>query len=345
MSGFSAAAPNSSAVAAPSIRFTSSTGTASISAPADAGTREFDSSIDRGSLTVCGRSNSFSVSAGKRPWTAASTHFPGANNPDCIPAVSEKDEEEETLVPSDHDCSRMDDGTEEPVQKRTRYTSSLHHPEQRWTPAAASLIQQRIGEYSTAQDSVAEQQVPQMQQQQQQEVVAPVEWWKQHPRKTQVEARRATVAAADTSVCHVCQKPCNSSISAVVDKNKSKTLWAYFAPANGIKDSSNLPKIQQPQYAIIHRPSATTAATSLTPPAQQQHAFSCCTFCERSDICERCCQYCEECELPFCTFCRTTDDEMRHVCLDCCAASRRENNNIQHHNSLVDNDDDTMQID
>ena len=336
MSGFSSSATPNSAVAAPCIRFTSSTGTTSTSGPADAGTRKFASSIDRSSLTVCGRSSS-SVGAGKRPWTAASTDFSGANNPDCIPAVSEKDEEEETLVTSDHDCDRMDDDTEEPVQKRTRYSSS-HHPEQRWTPstlsAAASLIRQRIEEHSTVQDSVAEQQV-----QQQQQVAAPVEWWKQHPRKTQVEARRATVAA-DIPVCHVCQKPCNSSsISAVVNKNNSKTLWAYFAPANGIKDSRYSPKMQQPQHAAIHRPSATTAATSLPPPAPQQHAFSCCTFCERSDICERCWQNCEECELPFCTFCRTTDDEMRHVCLDCCAASRRENNNFQHHNSLVDNDE------
>jgi len=179
----------------------------------------------------------------------------------------------------------------------------------------------------------------QQQQQQQPEqeaataVVAPVVWWKQ--------PQTASAAAAATTdnnnnapaVCHVCRNSLDAteeglSCSAVAPTvSKNKTLFAYFAPTSGApptttpSSSSSTVLVKVPLGISNHQTTRTTTT---------------CTFCERRDICGCCWQTCDGCHLPFCSFCRTTDGNLRPVCLDCHCAAEQQNKNK--------NDDCAMQL-
>ena len=277
---------------------------------ADRGTDNTTSKRDRSAVAISDHTNS-----------------PVQKNSIGIPAVSEG--EDTIITSSDDHFNRMEDNVEDKRTHNKRMRYSLSHPQH---AAAAAAAVQRIVEHSTVQDSVVKQ---------------PIEWWKQ-PRKPPV-ARQT----GDIPLCHVCQNPFQPSNDDEETKHPpyrladNKTLLAYFAPANGAKSSHAVTHHTPRNDNHLLASSASTATTSARRFPQQQHhpqqrnSPRCCTFCERSDICSACLQNCEECQQPFCSFCRTTDDRMRHVCLECCAESRQQ----QANNKREDHHGNSMQID
>jgi len=221
--------------------------------------------------------------------------------------ISTVSEYEDSSLPSeDSTMMEEEDAAADQVPKRMRYTEN----------ASVSPAVQRIIDHSSSSATV---QNSGTKQQQKQPAAAAVEWWKQQRKKPAV----ANIHNSDASICHVCHNSypdMRVAVPAPAVKN-NQTLHAFFAPKKEVQ-----------------RYSSFVPSTTTTTMQQQQRGIRC-TFCERSDICAKCLQNCEACLMVFCSFCSTTDNHLRQVCLDCCATA-----NEQQQKTSNNDDDDGMQI-
>lgn len=215
--------------------------------------------------------------------------------------------------------------SENHVCKRMRYTSgdfSVGLPQDASEAFVSPAFQCRFEEHSAGQESVTEEQPSQPE---------PVVWWKQRRPRPRLYVR-------DESVCHVCQNPYDDAASRNQGASptsaaamSAKAFLAYFTPINAHPTSAL-------QSSVVHHAVRTMDATTherrTCVPVAAHH--SCCTFCERSDICHKCITTCQNCLMIFCLFCSTPDAGSR-LCLDCAALKATP--------SSDDNDESLMQLD
>jgi hypothetical protein len=208
----------------------------------------------------------------------------------------------------------------------------------------------------------------------QQQQSSPTIWWRQR--------RFATKILYDEKLCHVCQNPvvtpppsAPAALPYTHQQVPRNTLHNYFATAdttNSSRSSSGTHKCASVFSNSSSSSSSNTRriGTSATSPcaaagimdvtAHDRHSNWCCTFCERRNICSDCMYTCEDCHLPFCSFCSTTDAQNSNgaVCFDCAAtvvvttssphratAATRANPAVDDVEASMSYDDDVMQLD
>ena len=141
-----------------------------------------------------------------------------------------------------------------------------------------------------------------------QQNVSSQEWWKKKPKQAcfhdtlplPMEPRRLSAAC-----CFICNQPSVAYSNTV---------------ALNLQQTEKLPvKNSLLNYFSTTRSLTSSHLSSSTPPSQQQHLLSSCSFCDRQS-CLACSTQCQECQQRFCTLCTTTDYSStveRSYCLDC----------------------------
>lgn len=261
----------------------------------------------------------------------------GTFSSDSFGMIQEDDGESQDLLQSH--CNWME---QQCPKKSKRMRHTLQHDDESASAAASS--------------SAAYCDKEQQQQHHHHESTSPIQWWKKtkkqrSARSSAFNANKASNNPTMTQTCHICRRnvtPLNHiNENAYTTSNiyQTKTMLSYYAPVNPIRVQS--------KSMIVATTNTNLQSSSMNrlcnPP------FIRCTFCERSNFCNKCLQDCEVCQLPFCNFCCTSDRFMRRLCLECCGMesekSAMEEDKTKKNDALqinvkpsTDHMDDPMQI-